>query len=251
MFIEQPLATGGRVDFGKIKKVVIDAGHGGKDPGAIGRTGLREKEVTLDIAKRLSSLLNNDGVQTALVRSTDRFVELDDRVRITNKSGAALFVSIHANANPSRKLSGFEVYYVAPRLSDAERAMSSAKNDKLEVNGSFSGNPSLVLKALLWDMIHTYNKASAVKLSRNICDATSCILDTKVRGVKSANYHVLRGAAIPAVLVEVGFLSNSSEEAELKNGAYRQRVAQAIHDGLRDYAKSCGGADGGKILVLQ
>jgi len=90
-------------DFGKIKRVVIDAGHGGKDPGAIGRSGLYEKDVTLDIARRLNTLLRSSGLETVMVRSTDKFVSLEDRVKIANQPGNSLFISIHANANHSKK----------------------------------------------------------------------------------------------------------------------------------------------------
>ncbi len=237
--------------FGKVGKIVIDAGHGGKDPGAIGRSGLREKEVTLDIAKRLSALLNASGVETVMVRSTDKFVPLEERVRITNRSGASLFVSIHANANHARSLRGFEVYYLAPKVSDAERAMSSARSEKLEIDGSFYGNPSMALKALLWDMIHVYNRAEARVLSDSLCKITGCSLDTKIRGVKSANFHVLRGSSIPAVLVEVGFLSNPAEEARLKDGYYREKLARSIFDGILDYASVRYKQAGNKAVVLQ
>jgi N-acetylmuramoyl-L-alanine amidase len=235
LFIRQPAAVKDLRGFGKIKKVVIDAGHGGRDPGAIGRTGLYEKEVTLDIAKKLSSILNSAGVETTLVRSSDKYVSLEERVRIANSSDGSVFVSIHANANPSRSMKGFEVYYITPRVSDVERALTSARRDKLELEGSFAGNPSQNLKALLWDMIHAYNRAESVRLSKSICKSGSCSLDTRMIGVKSANYHVLRGSALPAVLVEVGFLSNHSEENLLKDGDYRDKLAAAICDGIKDF----------------
>jgi N-acetylmuramoyl-L-alanine amidase len=229
----------GYTGFGRIKKVVIDAGHGGKDPGATGRTGVREKDVTLDIAKKLSSLLSSEGVETTLVRSSDRFVTLDDRVVAANRPGNSIFVSIHANANPSKSLKGFEVYYITSRISDTDRALSSARKDHLNLDSSsFAGVPSLNLKALLWDMTYTYSRAESVLLSKSICKETGNNLETPIRGVKNANYHVLRGSAIPAVLVEVGFLSNRSEEQLLKEDSYRQRVASAIRDGIRDFGRS-------------
>jgi N-acetylmuramoyl-L-alanine amidase len=235
LFIREQISAGHLTGFGKIKKVVIDAGHGGRDPGAIGRTGLYEKEVTLDIAKRLGALLSAAGVENTLVRSNDQFVSLDDRVKIANRSESSIFVSIHANANPSKNMRGFEVYYITPRVSDIERALSSARSEKLELDGSFAGSPSQDLKALLWDMIHTYNRAESIALSKSICKSGVCSLDTRVIGVKSANYHVLRGTTMPAVLVEVGFLSNFSEERSLKEGSYRQGIAQAIRDGIQDF----------------
>jgi N-acetylmuramoyl-L-alanine amidase len=228
----------GQGGFGKIKKVVIDAGHGGRDPGATGRTGVREKEVTLDIARKLADLLNAEGVQTVLVRSGDQFVPLEGRVQVANHPGNSIFVSIHANANPSRSMKGFEVYYMTPRISDTDRALASARTERLDLDGSFAGTPSMSLKGLLWDMIYSYNRAESISLSRSICKVSECRLDTRVIGVKNANYHVLRGAAIPAVLVEVGFLSNPSEEKMLSDGQYRQRIAEAIKEGIRDFGQS-------------
>ena len=237
LFVGESVISVDHRGFGKIKRVVIDAGHGGRDPGATGRTGLREKEVTLDIARRLADLLGSEGVEASLVRSSDRFVTLDGRVTAANRQGNSIFISIHANANPSKNMKGFEVYYITTRVSDDERALSSAKTEHLDLDGSFAGTPSLNLKALLWDMIHTYNRAESILLSKSICKVTGCSLYTPVLGVKSANYHVLRGSTIPAVLVEVGFLSNASEERLLKEGSYRQKIAQAINDGIRNFSQ--------------
>jgi N-acetylmuramoyl-L-alanine amidase len=234
--------------LGKIRKVVIDAGHGGRDPGATGRTGLREKEVTLDIAKRLQELLKSEGVEATLVRSNDQYVSLDGRVKNTRWSGDSIFVSIHANANPSKAMRGFEVYYITPRVSDTERALSSAREDPLDLDGSFAGTPSKGLKALLWDMIYSHNRAESISLSKSICKVSGCSLDTRT-GVKSANYHVLRCSTIPAVLVEVGFLSNYSEERLLKGSEYRQRIAQAINDGIRDFGRAQADASAGRVIL--
>lgn len=237
------------LDLGAVKRIVIDAGHGGKDPGAIGRSGLYEKEVTLDIAHRLNKLLRSRGIETVMVRSTDKFVRLEDRVKIANEPGNSLFISIHANANHSRKMRGFEVYYITPRVSDTERALKSARTVPLGMEGSFAGNPSLNLKAAVWDMIHNYNRSESAALSRSICKVTGCQLDTRIIGVKSANYHVLRGSAIPAVLVEVGFLSNAAEERLLKDGVYRQRIAEAIRDGVRDFLVAKVPAQSGQMAL--
>ena len=237
------------LDFGRIKKVVIDAGHGGRDPGAIGRTGLYEKEVTLDIAQRLNGLLRSRGVETVMVRSSDKFVSLEDRVKIANQPGNSLFISIHANANHSRKMKGFEVYYITPRVSDTERALASARSLPPGTEGAFAGDPSLNLKAAVWDMIHNYNRSRSASLSKSICKVSGCQLDTRVIGVKSANYHVLRGSAVPAVLVEVGFLSNAQEERMLKDSSYRQRLAQAIQDGVLDFARAEDPARGERVAL--
>ncbi len=226
-----------------IKKAVVDAGHGGNDPGAIGRTGLREKDVNLDIAKRLAILLRAEGVEVVITRSSDRFVPLDTRVRISNSSKADLFVSIHSNANRVRSLNGFEIYYVAVNRNDSKNALSSARNVDLELDDASFASNSLVLKAILWDMLHTDDRAESVHLARSICRAVDNNLDVRVIGAKEARYEVLRGARMPAVLVETGFLSNYNEERMLKNSYYRQKMAESIMDGIRDYAQGLASAE--------
>ncbi len=237
LFKESKLSAEAIYPLSKIKKVIIDAGHGGRDPGAIGRTGLREKMVTLDIAKRLKVLLEAQGFEVVMTRSQDKFISLEERVRITNRAGADLLLSIHANANRVRSLKGFEVYYISPNISDSQRALYASKNETLNLDSSCFSDYSVSLKAILWDMIYNYNRAEAIELSRAICKTIACNLDTRLIGVKSANFQVLRGACVPAVLIEVGFLSNSTEERSLSEAYYRQRIAEAINQGLQDYGR--------------
>ncbi|MBI5144603.1 MAG: N-acetylmuramoyl-L-alanine amidase [Candidatus Omnitrophica bacterium] len=221
----------------KIKKIVIDPGHGGTDPGAIGRRGLREKDVNLDVAKRLATLLRRQGVEVTMTRTVDKFISLQRRVDIANSSGADLFLSLHSNANRVRGLNGLEVYYVSPKVSDSQRALSSAKDASLALGNAQIASSSLNLKAILWDMIYTSNRAESIVLSRSICRAINRQLDTKVIGVKGGNFYVLKGARIPAVLIEIGFLSNYNEERLLRNSYYRQQMAEAIAQGIENYAR--------------
>ncbi|MBU1998102.1 MAG: N-acetylmuramoyl-L-alanine amidase [Candidatus Omnitrophota bacterium] len=222
----------------KIKRIVIDAGHGGKDPGAIGRTGTREKHITLDIAKRLASSLKKEGIEVVLTRSTDVFVSLDKRNELTNNSQADMFVSIHANANRVKSLNGFEIYYVSSKVDDSARALSAAKNAKFTLGGYCAGYTTLELKAILWDMIYTSNRGESIKVADSICRNIKNDLDVRVIGSKTANFQVLKGARIPAILVEVGFLSNYSEEGFLKNSFYRQKIAESIKEGILNFARS-------------
>jgi N-acetylmuramoyl-L-alanine amidase len=221
----------------RIKKIVIDAGHGGMDPGAIGRTGLREKAVTLDIAKRLANLLRQEGVSVIMTRSADTTVSLTRRVDIANNAEADLFLSIHANANRVRSLKGFEIYYLSPRADDSRRALSAAQNVALDLEGASFAGKSLSLKAILWDMIYTYNRAESVELARTVCRNIDRNLDTRILGIKGANFYVLKGVRVPAVLIETGFLSNYDEERLLRNGYHRQQIAGAIKDAISDYAQ--------------
>lgn len=226
------------LSLSKIKKVVIDAGHGGNDPGAIGKNGLREKDVALDIAKRLSKLLRADGIEVVMTRSADNFVSLSRRVEIANNSNIDFFISIHANANRVRSLAGFEVYYVSTSVNDSGRALEAAQNAKLDLDAScFAGN-SRNLQAILWDMIYTHSRAEAIELSRSICRIIDRNLDTRILGIKGARFYVLKGVRMPAVLIETGFLSNQNEERRLKNNYYRQLIAESIEDGIRDYAQN-------------
>ncbi len=229
------------VSFYKIKKVIIDPGHGGKDPGALGRHGLNEKDIVLDIAKRLSGLLRGYGVETVLTRSSDTFISLEKRASLTENSQADLFISIHANANRARSLSGFEVYCISPEVSDYKRALNSARTSSLGLDSAALSIQNLDLKAILWDMTYTYNRGEAIQLSRNICQSIGRSVDTRIIGVKNANYCVLRGAYIPAILVEVGFLSNSKEEQLLNEPGYRQKIAQGIEQGIHNYASESSG----------
>jgi N-acetylmuramoyl-L-alanine amidase len=219
-----------------IKKVVIDAGHGGHDPGAIGKTGLREKDVNLDIAKRLANRLKSDGIEVVMTRNSDKFIPLGTRVNIANHSKADLFISIHSNASRTRSLYGFEVYYVSPSVSDSSRASFAAKNAYLNLDSSCFAGQSQNLKAILWDMIYTYNRRESIELSRIVCRSAVDNLNVKVLGVKDARFEVLRGARMPAILVEVGFVSNPKEEGLLKDGSYREKLSQSIRDGLCNYA---------------
>jgi N-acetylmuramoyl-L-alanine amidase len=223
--------------FYKIKKIVIDAGHGGNDPGAIGKTGLKEKDVTLDIAKRLNRLLRSYGVEVVMTRSTDRFVSLASRVNIANNSKVDLFLSIHANANYVRSLSGFEVYYVSPTVDDSRRALSAAEEAGLDIDSGCFASHSLDLKAILWDMIYTHNRAESIELATDICRTIDGDLDTRILGIKGARFYVLKGVRMPGILIETGFLSNYNEEHKLRNSFYRQKIAEAIVEGISNYTK--------------
>lgn len=215
----------------RLRTLVVDAGHGGKDPGAIGRGGLREKDVVLDIARRLRDLLARDGFRVVMTRYDDRFIPLNGRSAIANRQGADLFLSIHANAARSRRVSGFEAYYLSEATDDHARALAAAENASLpeDVGESvFSGT-----NAIVWDLLYTEHRAESTWLADQICRGMSRQgLPSQNRGVKAARFAVLKGARMPAVLVEVGFISHPSEEARLRQAAYRQRIAEGIRDGI-------------------
>jgi N-acetylmuramoyl-L-alanine amidase len=228
-----------RLGAGKIKlnKIVIDAGHGGNDPGAIGKNGLKEKDVNLDIAKRLSGLLRAEGVQTVLIRSTDKFIPLSTRVSIANRSGADLFISIHSNAARSRSLSGFEVFYVAPSVSDSKRAALTARSASLHLKDTVFSSDNQDLRVIVWDMIYTNSRAESIELSRSLCKIMDASIDANILGVKNARFQVLKGVTTPGILIEVGFVSNFNEERLLRTTSYREKLAVGILEGIRDYSQ--------------
>ncbi len=223
----------------QVKRIVIDAGHGGKDPGAVARSGLREKDVNLDIAMRLGRLLEAQGIEVVRTRSSDKFISLEERSKIANSSNADLFVSIHTNSARSSRLNGFEVFYVTENVDDNERAVSAARNYSLKLDERYFSGESLNLKATLWDMIYTRNRADSVSLAQSICQSVNRSLGLKILGVKGAPFYVLKDTRIPAVLVEVGFISNSNEGKYLRNPFYRQQIAETIAEGILNYSKQC------------
>jgi len=243
IFVKKRAITPKREKFVKsesaytIRKIVIDPGHGGKDPGAIGRLSLREKDITLDISKRLKRYLEDSGIDVYLTRSDDRFVSLWRRADIANKRGADFFVSIHANAANSRRAKGFEVFYLSEAVDDNARAIAAAENAFLKYEDSSFGytKPSDNLEATLWDIRYSENRRESIELSKCITRAACEQLKAKDRGEKGARFYVLKGAEMPSVLIEVGFISNTQEARKLKDSFYREKVAKAIASGIINY----------------
>jgi len=185
-----------------VARVCIDPGHGGRDPGAVSRWGLREKDVVLPTAKLLAAELRRLNFETVLTRETDRFLELEDRPAVATRKRADVFVSVHANAIAKPSYHGIEIFY-------------------------WYGSRPVATVAV---------RRASVALAEAIRRA--CVRNgLGVRSVRGANYRVLRYSRVPAVLVEIGFLTNRAEERALRTTAYRQRVARAIAEGIAAYRK--------------
>lgn len=225
-----------------VRRIVVDPGHGGKDPGAIGPTGLKEKDVTLKLAKKVAVHLREElGAEVILTRDRDVFVPLEQRTAIANAQKADLFVSIHTNAAPSSRLRGVETYYLnfavdehAMRVAALENA-SSAKR-----MGDLSGILNQILKNTKVD--------ESSRLARFVQDALIQNVHGnggKDLGVKQAPFFVLIGAKMPSVLVETSFISNDEEEKMLKDNAYLEQLSRGIVSGLRHYMKDMGINAGG------
>ncbi len=218
-----------------IKNVIIDPGHGGKDPGAVGKGGLMEKDVVLDIARRLKRKLNAAGINVTLTRESDRFISLAQRARIANAKGVDFFISVHANASRSRWVNGVEVFYLSESIDDSWRSFQAAKNYDLNFEDPFCGKDT---PAILWDLILSEHRNSSVNLAEQVLHSLSRDLSQRNRGTKPARFYVLKGTNIPAILVEVGFISNVREEKRLKDAFYRDKIASAIIKGLIQYNRN-------------
>jgi N-acetylmuramoyl-L-alanine amidase len=232
--IEKKPRTQKRPVISKIRRIVVDPGHGGHDPGAVGPSGLQEKEVVLAIGLKLRELLKDElGLDVVMTRSTDVFIPLEERTAIANKVNADLFLSVHANAAPNRNANGIETYYL--NLAKTEKAAQLAAKE----NGTSLEKVS-VLQAILFDLMANYKLNDSAHLADEVQKslhkkARSHYADVKNLGVKQGPFYVLVGATMPSILVESAFLSNAQEELRLKDPAYRDLTAEGIMDGVRAY----------------
>ncbi len=220
----------------RVGRIVIDAGHGGRDPGATG-PGYSEADLTLDIALRLEKLLAAEpGVEVVLTRRKDEFVDLHERTAIANRAGADLFVSIHANASRNRNARGVESYLLNFASTPDAAAVAAREN----------ASSSLTMSHLN-DLVKQIALNSKLDESRDLAGQVQRSLVRRLRaadkgvkdlGVKQAPFVVLVGASMPSVLVEVSFLTHKQEGRLLGTGAYRQRIAEALLDGVRGYLRT-------------
>ena len=228
------------------RKIVIDAGHGGHDPGAVGLRGLYEKDIVLDIALKLKKILSTDPLnEVFLTRETDIFIPLEERTAIANKKGADFFVSIHANASPSRKAKGVETYLL--NWTDDEEAMKvAARENQISLKKMKAMNRKVqtdVLDIIKSDLVRQNKRDESVKLAHHIQKSLVSALDSGYKntvdlGVKQALFYVLFGAKMPSVLVEVSFISNPGEEKLLSKESYRMQIAESVAEGLNKYITS-------------
>ncbi len=217
--------------------IVIDAGHGGKDPGCIGKGGTREKDVVLSVAKKLKSKLDATGFKTHLTRSGDTYLKLAERAAIAEKKKADLFISLHANANPSRAMKGFSVYTLSEKASDEEaKKLAEAENaaDKIGVEGftEFEENIRIALSSLQQHAVAEMSEEYATGAARAF--KKSSIEQQPGPDVRHAPFAVLR-STVPGALLELGHLSNASEEKLLKTSAHQDKLVAAIVKSIKNY----------------
>ena len=228
----------------KIKTIAIDAGHGGHDPGAIGRSGLKEKTITLDVAKRLAALVKERlGCKVIMTRDRDVFIPLDQRPFIAKSHEADLFVSIHVNANRKKKARGIETYIQSLRASDREAMATAARENAMSTKklSELKTEVEKILEALDRDNKLEDSLQLAHAVQGSLVDTMTPVQPHVVNlGVKRAFFYVLINTQMPSILAEVGFISNPEEEKLLRQEAYRQKIAEALYQGVKRFIDARG-----------
>jgi len=229
----------------KIDVVVIDAGHGGRDYGAIGSRKTREKEVALSIAKELAKLIRKDKqFKVVLTRDRDKMVSLQQRADIANEAGADLFISIHANASPKRHVRGWNVYFLAPARNDSARAVEQLENSfflrehsliESDENGDDTATEYDPVVSILNEMIMTEFQVESHDFAMMVDREFRRRLKTPARGVDQAGFYVLNKVFTPSVLIEAAFISNKTEEKLLKDKKYQKAVANGIYSAIKRF----------------
>ena len=229
-----------RVGPEPLHTIVIDPGHGGHDAGAVGPGGLQEKELSLDIARRVAALLQEElGVRAVLTRPRDQFVGLRERTALANRERADLFLSIHVNAAPDGAATGTETYFLSNEATDgAARRAAEYENRLIAADTGARGGAPDVLRSILWDLAQSDFQQESSRVAEALQNNLDRALRRPSRGVKQAPFYVLGGAAMPAVLVEIGFISNPQEEQRLRDDGYRDRIARALVAGVTAYKRS-------------
>ena len=220
----------------KVKRVVIDAGHGGFDSGAVGKYGLKEKDVTLDLALMLYQRIAYEGkIKPFLTRTADYYVPLSDRTTIANQFQADLFISIHVNASKNRNAQGSETYYCSETASNRDAArVASLENAVLKYDEPFKKKEGYIdIEEILFRFEQKLNWKESGMFASTFQKRFEEKLPLESRGVNAANFFVLRRAQMPSILLEIGFISNRNDEVRLRQRAFREGVVDSIARGLR------------------
>lgn len=221
-----------------LRVVVLDPGHGGRSSGAIGKAGTKEKALVLSVVEKLKIMLEDDmGIKVVLTRSADYFVGLKERTAIANNNRADLFVSVHANAAFRERVNGCETYYLSFSASDLEASqLAQVENRALGIDGNLKEGP--ILEAILWDMAQMSFINESGQVASRVQKSMASSLNVRNRGVRQAPLAVLVGARMPAILVEIGFITNPAEEINLNRDTYQTRIARALFDAIADYNRA-------------
>jgi N-acetylmuramoyl-L-alanine amidase len=221
----------------KLGRVVLDPGHGGHDQGTKSKSGLLEKDLVLDVSKRLAELLKERmGADVVLTRDDDTYLSLEERTRLANQEKADLFLSIHANSSPAKNVAGVETFYL--NFSTGREDLDLATRENAASERSIGDLKEVVSKIALRAKVDE-SREFALRIQNSLHSAAvKQNKEAKDRGVKRAPFVVLIGADMPSVLAEIGFLTNSKDETLLKSEEHRDRIAEALYQGIASYAES-------------
>ena len=220
-----------------VRKIVLDPGHGGKDPGAIGEGGVAEKDIVLSVAKKLAAKLKMAmGIEVVLTRTDDQFIPLEDRTAVANAQHADLFISLHMNASPNGDAKGVETYYLDNTTDEASMRLAARENATSRKNVSD-------LQFILSDMTQNLKLEDSVTLAHSLQGALVGTMGNHLReiknlGVKKALFYVLVGARMPSVLVEMFFITNREEGRAMSQGKFQDSVVDSLYDGIQQYNHS-------------
>ena len=221
--------------------IAIDAGHGGKDPGAVGVDGIREKEVVLSIARKLAAKIDRSrGYRAVLIRDGDYYVPLRDRSIKARDKGADLFVSVHADAFKRSQVAGASVFTLSDHGASSETArwLAERENSYESIGGvSLTEHDELVAK-VLWDISMDASRSASIEVGEHVLGALGSMTKLHKDRVEQAGFLVLKSPDVPSILVETGFISNPSDARRLNTASYQDRVAAALADGIRSYMGS-------------
>ena len=224
-----------------IDTIVLDAGHGGKDPGCIGFSKTREKDIVLDIVKRLGSLIeNNLNIDVKYTRTSDKFVPLEERTKFANKVGK-LFISVHANSTRSRTttVKGMEIYFLSAAKDKSSIEVARRENMVVEKYEDINKYEKFLKNDnMLLTMMQSGFMKESEKLASVLLDNSQKKAKMVKRGVKQAGLWVLLGSSMPSVLIEVGYLNNKVEEGNLRKKSYRQKIAEGLYEGIKEFVKT-------------
>ena len=217
----------------KILKIVIDPGHGGKDPGAIGPNGEREKDITLAVGKMLARRLNSKGLKVFMTREDDIFIPLDQRTAFANKKKVDLFISIHVNANENESLQGVETYFL--NLTTDASSNKVAERENVMVSKSMNDLQFIIRDLMLNARINESSRFASSIQNSIISSLEKSGYERKNNGVKQAPFYVLMGARMPSILIEMGFITNASECRLLQKKSHQETIVNGIIRGINSF----------------
>lgn len=222
--------------LGRFKTVMIDAGHGGHDSGAYGQRGAVEKDIVLDVAQKLKADLEKMGFAVLMTRDNDEFISLQKRTEMATQKNVDLFLSIHANSvkSKNRKIKGLEIYYARKLDPDTDITQRKSNESQLFKNYEIAGDRSVPEK-ILSDMMYTNKMEDSYDLAEKIIQKAAKDINALNRGNRPAGFYVVKNTLIPAVLFEIGYLTNENEAKLLKTPEYRQKIADTIAESIKEF----------------